>query len=247
MRSIATMLHRATAACAVVGALAIGGTAHANTLDTTGSLAGSVGLTVHQGALTQNVAAGGFTGTWHSGGTPDVLSPITFWCFELTQYFSPGTSYPGYTASALGGAVASRIVQLFHEAFGAADDSATNSAAFQLAIWEIEYESSGLADVSLYNVSSGTGFYATGSGVNFTAARNQANTWLAGLDAYSGSGLTIALLHNSEHQDFISSGLPPSACCKRDVPEPPVLPLVLAAMGAAALVESRRRLRSRGV
>jgi len=192
MRTIANMLPRATAACAVVGALALGGTAHANTLDTTGFLNGSVGLTVHQGALTENVSAGGFTGKWHSGGTPDVLSPITFWCFELTQYFSPGTSYPGYTASALGGPVVSRIVQLFQEAFGAADDSVTNSAAFQLAIWEIEYESSGLADVSLYNVSSGTGFYATGSGVNFTAARNQANTWLAGLDAYRNRCTSVA-------------------------------------------------------
>ena len=243
MRSIATFLQRATAACAVAGALAIGGaTAHANTLDTTGFLNGSVGLTVHQGALTEAVAAGGFTGKWHSGGTPDVLSPITFWCFELTQYFNPGTSYPGYTASALGGTVASRIVQLFHEAFGAAGTSSTNSAAFQLAIWEIEYESSGS-----YDVTTGSGFYATGSGANFTTARDQANYWLAHLNDYSGDGLTIALLHNSEHQDFITSGLPPSACCKRDVPEPPVLPLVLAAMGAAALVESRRRLRTRGV
>jgi hypothetical protein len=242
MRSIANMLHRATAACAVVGALALGGTAHANTLDTTGFLNGSVGLTVHQGSLTENVSAGGFTGKWHSGGTPDVLSPITFWCFELTQYFSPGTSYPGYTASALGGGAVSRIVQLFQEAFSLADDSSTNSAAFQLAIWEIEYESSGI-----YDVTSGAGFYATGSGANFTAARDQANTWLTHLNDYSGTGLTIALLSNSSHQDFITAGLPPSACCKREIPEPPLLPLVLAAMGAAALVESRRRLRSRGV
>ena len=47
-------------------------------------------------------------------------------------------------------------------------------------------------------------------------------------------------------KDFIVGNLPPSKCCKNDVPEPPVLPLVLAAMGAVAMVESRRRLRSRG-
>jgi len=42
--------------------------------------------------------------------------------------------------------------------------------------------------------------------------------------------------------------MPPAACCKRELPEPPVLPLLLTAMGVAALVESRRRLlRSRGV
>ena len=247
MRPIANMLHRATAACAVVGALALGGVAQANTLDTTGSLNGSVNLTVHQGALTETVAAGGFTGNWHSGGSPDIVSPIVFWCFELSEYFSPGTSYTGYTASALGGPVASRIVQLFHEAFGAADDSPTNSAAFQLAIWEIEYEASGLANQANYNVTSGTGFYATGSSGNFNAARDQANTWLHNLDASSGDGLTIALLHNRGHQDFITAGLPPAACCSRELPEPPMLPLVLTVMGVAALVESRRRLRSRGV
>jgi hypothetical protein len=220
-----------------MGALAIGATAHANTLDTTGWLNGSIGMTVHQGSLTQNVAAGGFTGVWHSG-TPDVATPITFWCYELTQYFNPGTSYPNYTASPLAGAT--QLAQLFQEAFGSAASSRINSAAFQLAVWELEYDSGNL------NVNdTASGFYATGGGADGAAARTQANTWLLGLG--SPGTWSITRLSNTIHQDFITGGDLPGACCKRTVPEPPVLPLVLAAMGAAALIESRRRLRSRGV
>jgi hypothetical protein len=236
MPSIAKILKRATATCAVMGAVAMGATAHANTLDTTGWLNGSVSMTVHQGSLTQGVSAGGFTGVWHSG-TPDVATPITFWCYELTQYFNPGTSYPNYTASPLSGATL--IAELFQEAYGAAASSRINSAAFQLAVWELEYDSGSL------DVNTGAGFNATGGGADGIAARMQANTWLAGLG--SAGTWSITRLSNTVHQDFITGGDLPGACCKRTVPEPPVLPLILVAMGAAALVESRRRLRSRGV
>ena len=50
--------------------------------------------------------------------------------------------------------------------------------------------------------------------------------------------VTVAVFVSGSYEDVMSTS---------HVPEPPVLPLVLAAMGAAALVESRRRLRSRGV
>ena len=242
MRSMSSVLNRAAAACAVIGALACGSTAQANTLDTTGWLHGSLAETVHQGALTENVAAGGFTGVWHSGTTPDVLTPITFWCFELAQYFSPGTSYTGYTASALVSPATTELAQLFEEAFAFAGTSTVYSAAFQLAIWDIEYDSGNR------NVNSGAGFYATGGSADSALARTQANVWLAHLDDYTGAGWAFTRLSNTRHQDFIVGNMPPAACCTRELPEPPVLPLLMAAMGVLALVESRRRLlRSRGV
>lgn len=242
MQPMSKLLKRAAATCAVIGALGCGTTAYANTLDTTGWLHGSLAETVHQGALTQNVAAGGFTGVWHSGTTPDVLTPITFWCFELTQYFSPGTSYTGYTASALVSPVATQLAQLFEEAFAFAGTSTVNSAAFQLAIWDIEYDSGNR------NVNSGAGFYATGGSADSALARTQANAWLAHLGDYTGAGWAFTRLSSTQHQDFIVGNMVPSTCCGRELPEPPVLPLLLTALGVAALVESRRRLlRSRGV
>jgi hypothetical protein len=240
MRPISKMFNRAAATCAVIGALACGSPVQANTLDTTGWLHGSIAETVHQGPLTENVAAGGFTGVWHSGTTPDVLTPITFWCFELTQYFNPGTSYPGYTAAPLAGPVATQIAQLFEEAFALAGTSTIYSTAFQLAIWDIEYDSN-------RNVNLGPGFYATGGSTDGGLARDRANIWLAHLGDYTGAGWAITRLSNSYHQDFIVGNMPPAACCKRELPEPPMLPLLLTAMGMAALLESRRRLRSRGV
>jgi len=236
MPAIAKILKRATASCAVIGAVAIGSTAYANTLDTTGWLNGNITMTVHQGSLTENVYVGGFTGVWHSG-TPDVATPISFWCYELTQYFNPGTSYPNYTAAPLSGATL--IAELFNEAYAFAASSRIRSAAFQLAVWELEYDSGNL------DVNAGTGFYATGGGADGIAARQQANAWLLGLG--SPGTWSITRLSNTQHQDFITGGDLPGACCKGTVPEPPVLPLVLVAMGAAALVESRRRLSSRGV
>ena len=242
MRSMSSVLNRAAAACAVIGALACGSTAQANTLDTTGWLHGSLAETVHQGALTENVAAGGFTGVWHSDTTPDVLTPITFWCFELAQYFSPGTSYTGYTASALVSPATTELAQLFEEAFALAGTSSVYSAAFQLAIWDIEYDSGNR------NVNSGAGFYATGGSADSALARTQANVWLAHLDDFTGAGWAFTRLSNTRHQDFIVGNMPPAACCTRELPEPPALPLLMAAMGVLALVESRRRLlRSRGV
>ena len=234
MRNISTLLHRTIAACAIAGALCLSAPAAANTLQTTVWLNGSVALTTHRGATAQNVAAGGFTGIWNT------TTPITFWCFDLDHFFSVGSTYTDYTASPLGGGVATQLARLFEEAFGSAGASAVNSAAFQLAVWEIEYDGGSL------DVTAGSGFSATGGGANGTAARAQANAWLANLGSYTGASWSISQLLSATHQDFIVGNLPPSKCCKNDVPEPPVLPLVLAAMGAVAMVESRRRLRSRG-
>ncbi len=79
-------------------------------------------------------AAGGFVGTWNG-------DPLQFWCAELTQTFS-FNHLPAYdyTASIPNNATFTMLGQLFHEGYATALDSAKNSAAFQLAIWEILYD-----------------------------------------------------------------------------------------------------------
>jgi hypothetical protein len=218
-------LSRTASFCLVAGALALPVAASATSLHTTGWIAPPPdSFTVHRGATSQGVQAGGFTGIW------DITTAIEFWCFDLDHVFSLGGTYD-YTASLLSGGLATSLAQLFQEA-GSVAGSPHNSAALQLAIWNLLYDGD--------NTVSGGSFYATG---NATAIA-QANTWLMNIGNFTGAGYSITYLHNNNNpmaQNFITVANIP----RQQVPEPPMLPLVLAALGAVALVQ-RRRVQSRG-
>jgi hypothetical protein len=227
--SLKAVLIRSIAACAATAALMLAAPASATLLTNTTWLIGSgEGYTLHRGALpAQGVSAGGFQGDFGA-------NHIEFWCFDLDHTFSLGTPYD-YTAIQLTGALATRIAQLF-EAGGTRASDADHSAGFQLALWNLEYD----GDLT---VSSG-GFSATG-GAN---AINIANAYLADLANHSGASVTLTELLSTNrppHQGFITPNTIPSECCI-NIPEPPALPLVLTALAALALVETRRRMRARG-
>ena len=159
-----------------------------------------------------SVNAGGFSGTW--GGTP-----IVFWCYEMGQTFNlPGT-YTDYSAIPL---INTRLSALFQTDLASALSGPVNvnSAAFQLAIWNIIYDNDNFVD-------SGT-WFASGD-VN---AINLANSWLASLPATS--SFSLVQLTSREHQDFVTPGGP------LKVPEPAPIPL-LAAGFALMLFATRRR------
>ena len=159
--------------------------------------------------------AGGFVGTFDG-------NPIQVWCYELGQTFNFGTTYMDYTLGTP--ANEGLLSALFQEAYGDAQSSALNSAAFQLAVWEILHD----GDLSLY---SGT-FHTNRVG---NATDLQAETWLAGLGGFSDKG-DIILYSSPEHQDFIGRK-PPS---DRDVDLPEPGPLALIGVGLVALLVSRR-------
>lgn len=175
------------------------------------------------------VPTGGFTGIWagHS---------IIFWCYELTQHFSLGGTYTDYTAytppippPTITTGQVNELSELFTEAFAHALDSASNSAAFQLAIWEIEYETA----PGPLNLNSGN-FQVTYNGD--TAAVTQANTWLA--DLPSTGNYTITELFSPDLQNFVY-GTPGTSKCGSaclQAPEPSLLSLLGIALAALTLV-----------
>jgi len=167
--------------------------------------------------------AGSFVGTWNG-------LPITFWCFELTQYFSFGVEYTDYTESP---ASNPDLARLFEEVGGAAGATSTlvKSVAFQLAVWEIRYETTTLPNYNLTpGIPASGNFYATSAD---PAAVAQANTWLQNLPLTS--SYTVLLLHSDNEQDFVY-GTP---TLRQNLPEPSPLPLL--GLGLAAMMFSIRR------
>ena len=171
-----------------------------------------------------STGAGSFVGTWNG-------LPITFWCFELTQYFYFGVEYTDYTESP---ASNPDLARLFEEVGGAAGATSTlvKSVAFQLAIWEIRYETTTLPNYNLTpGISASGNFYATSANA---AAVAQANTWLQNLPLTS--SYSVSFLHSGNEQDFVYGTRPP---LRQNLPEPSPLPLL--GLGVAAMMFSIRR------
>ena len=170
--------------------LASGASAETTANFTTNNLFGSVGsatITVtmpsgNQGVMsgnTQGVNAGGFHVT-------DTISTNNFvaWCVDLLDTLTTPnlglyttTTAPFSDPWSISSATQTVIKMLFDTSYVNALTSAVNSAAFQLALWEIVYEVPN--NTNTYNVSSGNGqFYTTTSG----AVANAANAMLANLN-----------------------------------------------------------------
>jgi hypothetical protein len=200
---------------------------HADTLHTTTWIAPPPDVfTLHRDGKTDQpgIQVGGFKGTWNG---VDIL----FWCFDLDQNFNFRTDYGDYTASTYASPQLDDIQRLFSIGFSQVFGAPHASAAFQLALWNIEYD--GDADVA-----SGS-FRASGGS---STAVTLANDLLGGLHdpGVSGAGWTITRFTSLRHQDFIMGVHEPS----RDVPEPaaPALALVAlaAAWGARSALSTRR-------
>ncbi len=214
-----------TAACAALGVAA---TVQAGpTLTVTGWAAPAPGYqSVSVGSLIPSIAysgaAGGFTGTYDLFG-PD---PFLFWCYELTQTFNWGQPYTDYFPTSIAEPANTALSELFTEVGGpsAAAASVLKSVAFQLAVWEIKYESAGPYDLF-------SGNFKTGDGHNATT--DLAQDWLTHLP--STQAYTVTFLHSESSQDFVTATRKPA----QQVPEPS--PLLLLSAGLAAMLTVTRR------
>lgn len=208
--------------------LGIASQARADDVTFTGFTNGS--QTVSFSLTAPNVAA---SGTVNAGGFATILngSPsFTTYCVDLYQTISFGTLYPEYAPPATTHLFANSraygdLGRLY--ATAGAVDTSVKQAAFQIAVWEIAYETTAGA----YALGSGSAIFSGGT-ADSSGALTQASTWLASLG--DGPGHSISVLESASHQDVIYA----------PVPEPSTYMLMLA--GLMATVEISRRKRKQG-
>jgi len=159
------------------------------------------------------------------------------YCIEPAQP-NALTSYGAqtYTVDSFTGNQATLLQGLFSSTYGSVQ-SASQQAAFQLAVWEITRETSATLDVSL---NAGSFFLRP---ANSSAAAQQtastlealANSYLSAAQSYQGSPLyTLSRLSNATYQDLVMA-VPTTA-----VPEPETYALLLGGLGIVGLVARRR-------
>ncbi len=163
------------------------------------------------------------------------------YCVELTEYFSPGSTYNTYDIVAAADyfsakpGVASKLTQLVSyvnnsSVFAAAGvDKDLQSTALQLAIWNTVYDSDAtLASHTQATFSEGT------TSLRSTAANFRGSDDLLG-SAGSSSGYSLYVLRSGPpgQQDQL-------VWLRNDVPEPASLALVVLALGGAAFASRRR-------
>ena len=224
-------------AAAVSLALSAASVAQAGVL--TGSSLSGEGVTINYNGAATATTAGVFTGTFDvDGAGPTPAVNVLFWCVDIFKHVTNPFSYSGYTAAIFESPPltfdASRqqnLARLFANNFGTALSDAQHSAAFQLAIWDVLFDS----DANLST--SGAGQFGVTAGNATTIG--MAQTYVNGL-SNPVPPLVAIQFTSADHQDFITPGLVPGLNCERcQVPEPSPLPLLV--IGAAGMLFAMRR------
>ncbi len=219
---------RLLVACLLGACLMFAPAAYAEPFKATGFAVGSQTITLTDPIRNGNVSAGAFN-----------LNPPAgeiAYCIDLAQTISFGVLYSDYTKSSLaldGGLTAARkgdIGRLFHGFYDASLLNSTNSAAFQLALWEIVFETDVSRDVD--------STHGATRGVNYATSPNTpggviatANAWLAGLGGFSSDTTGLFTYRSEWHQDQI---------VYHRTPEPPTWIILCAGLGLVALLMRRR-------
>lgn len=222
-------------AVAAVGALSLAGSALADTIyidsftktGTHSTYTSNVVKTDPVAVTLNNQTAGELTGNLNGA------SFQTF-CVDIFQTF-PGwgsvnasSDYSLVLGSTAFGAKATDVNKLFTNWYSSSMTQ-VQSTAFQLALWEIVYESG-----SSYNLGSGT-FQASGGTFGFGTNYTDANNMLGNLGSLGSVYTQVDIYQSATKQDFTTIST---------VPEPEAYALALAALGV--LVGARKMKRRSG-
>ncbi len=174
------------------------------------------------------VGAGGFNASYLPTGQAAATSFVAY-CIDLAQSFYWNNAFTVTEHSPVarfGDFAAGALDRLYTQHFAAATNP-TESAAFQLAVWEIVSET-GASTYSALGLGSGN-FQAT---YGNSTARTTADDWLRDLGLGGSGGYTLTALVGPNNQDQMMA---------TPVPEPETYMMLLAGLGLMAFVARRRQ------
>src|SRR5262245_10538583 len=184
-------------------------------------------------SFTESGGAGGFR-TYDLTTDPGRHSSFQSWCVDIFHSFSfpaSGTAIRTDAASLFGATKAADLGRLYtnhHTSIDSTSSSATNEAAFQLAVWEIVNEHAGNA----YRLTAGD-FRATGTG------SSTATQWLNELNgSHSASQFNVSIW---AMQQGASGRGPQDVAVFTPIPEPQTYFMLLAGLGLLGFAARRRQ------
>lgn len=240
----------AVAACALTAGLST--SASALSLNYTGVTSGIAvtgsGLLNGSTSFSRTVGAGGLKMT---STEVEPFNSFVAWCLDIGTNIQKTYDYSlktisdtlfanGGTAVNLSAGQKLNIQNLFNTAYSTLDLlNATQSAGFQLALWEIAYETN-----SALSLSTGT-FKESYASTAAAAARAQADTYLAGLSGKATANYTLAFFELAKtatghgSQNLVTAFIEPNTTSA--VPLPAAAWLLAGGLGALGMAGRRRK------
>jgi hypothetical protein len=217
-------------ACLVLGAAQ----AHATLVQFQGFANGS--QTVNFALSSPNVTTSGFTQAGGFTTLVDNTRTVTSYCVDLYEYLSFGTAYTNYNLvdGSLHAFRNTRADADIGKLFSAGHlvNTATTQAAFQIAVWELAFET----DIT-YDVTSGAARFFGGSAADSGGSLSLASDWLGQLNSITNTSdvqvlesITQGNIQGHQDQVFVNR-----------VPEPSSVTLAVAALLGLGFVTRRRQ------
>ena len=181
------------------------------------------------------VGAGGFNASFDPSG-PAAPHSFVAYCIDLAQNFSFGSAFTvTETApammSAIGAVRTGVLDRLYTQRFAAADTRA-ETAAFQLAVWEVLREvPTTTFGMNALGAGSFTATAATSGTTLDSDAITMANSWLYTLGTLAGGYQLTALVSPTRQDQMMAT----------PVPEPETYMMLLAGLGLMGFVARRRK------
>lgn len=179
-------------------------------------------VTINLNGSNKNVSAGLFRMEDTNTG-----AGVLAWCVDLYNQLAQPRLYDvsSFDVSGFSSTIRDNVDRLFTGFYGQVD-TADKAAGFQIALWEIVTETSGIIDL-------GKGiFKATGSGTAYTLA----GSYLSGLAGAGTGGYTLTFFDSQKNSSQNLVNAVPSA-----VPVPAAGGLLIAGLGGLAALRRRRK------